>query len=70
MTALIREPNNEDGSAKMLTLNLIDQSVGDLGVAITQPVAVGSRITIFFPPHGNEPGFDLTWRSRPVQQQQ
>jgi len=28
-------------------------------MASTQPIAVGSRITVFFPPHGPEPGFDL-----------
>lgn len=59
VTAVIREPGNEDGPAKMLTLDLIDQSIGGLGAATTQPVAVGSRITVFFPPHGSEPGFDL-----------
>ena len=59
VTAVIREPGNEDGPAKMLTLDLIDQSVGGLGVTTAQPVAVGSRITVFFPPHGAEPGFDL-----------
>lgn len=59
VTAVVREPGDEEGPAKMLTLDLIDQSVGGLGVTTSQPVAVGSRITVFFPPHGNEPGFDL-----------
>ncbi|MEO0476874.1 MAG: PilZ domain-containing protein [Planctomycetota bacterium] len=59
VTAVVREPGDEEGPAKMLTLDLIDQSVGGLGVVTTQPVAVGSRITVFFPPHGAEPGFDL-----------
>ncbi len=59
VTAVIREPGNDEGPAKMLTLYLIDQSLGGLGVATTEPVPVGSRITVFFPPHGAEPGFDL-----------
>jgi hypothetical protein len=59
VTAVIREPGCEDDPAKMLTLELVDQSVGGLGVVAMEPVAVGSRITVFFPPHGPEPGFDL-----------
>ena len=59
VTAVVREPGSEDGPAKMLTLDLVDQSLGGLGVATTEPVAVGSKITVFFPPHGPEPGFDL-----------
>lgn len=59
VTAVIREAGNDQGSAKMLTLELLDQSIGGLGVATTEPVAVGSRITVFFPSHGHEPGFDL-----------
>jgi len=59
VTAVVREPGGEDGPAKMLTLELVDQSVGGLGVNASEPIAVGSRITVFFPPHGPEPGFDL-----------
>ncbi|MGB0767085.1 MAG: PilZ domain-containing protein [Phycisphaeraceae bacterium] len=59
VTAVVREPGRSDAPAKMLTLDLIDQSECGLGVASTEPVAVGSRITVFFPPHGPEPGFDL-----------
>lgn len=59
VSAVIREPGNDQGPAKMLTLDLIDQSAGGLGAKTTEPVMVGSKITIFFPPHGNEPGFDL-----------
>lgn len=59
VTAVIREPGDADAPAKMLTLDLIDQSDSGLGAATTQPIPVGSRITVFFPPHGPEPGFDL-----------
>lgn len=59
VSAVIREPGNDDGPAKMITLELIDQSESGIGAATSQPLAVGTRITVFFPPHGAEPGFDL-----------
>lgn len=60
VTAVIREPDaHQDDPARMLTLDLIDISDSGIGAASTQPAAVGSRITVFFPPHGYEPGFDL-----------
>lgn len=59
VTAVIREPGNHDGPAKMLTLDLIDISDSGLGLSAQEPIAVGSRITVFFAPHGAEPGFDL-----------
>lgn len=60
VTAVVRDPGaDRDDPAKMVTLDLIDQSDTGLGVAAPQPIAVGSRITVFFPPHGPEPGFDL-----------
>lgn len=59
VTAVIREPGQDEGPAKMLTLDLIDRSLGGLGVRTTQPIPVGSKITVFFPPHGAELGFDL-----------
>lgn len=59
VTAVVREPGCEDGPAKMITLDLVDQSASGLGVMTTEPIAVGSRLTVFFPPHGAEAGFDL-----------
>lgn len=60
VTAVIREPGAlKDDPAKMLTLDLVDISDSGIGLASTQPIAVGSRITVFFAPHGAEPGFDL-----------
>ena len=61
VTAVIRQPDAEqDAPAKMLTFELIDISDSGIGLASQEPVDVGSRITVFFPPHGAEPGFDLT----------
>lgn len=60
VTAVIRQPGaHEDDPAKMLTLDLIDLSDSGVGASATEPIPVGSRITVFFPPHGPEPGFDL-----------
>ena len=60
VTAVIREPGSQPhDSAKMLTFDLLDISDSGVGLSAQQPVAVGSRITVFFAPHGPEPGFDL-----------
>lgn len=59
VTAVIREPGNDQGPAKMVTLDLLDQSIGGLGVTTNERIPVGSRITIFFPAHSHEPGYDL-----------
>lgn len=61
VTAVVREPNHApDDPAKMITLELMDLSDSGLGATATEPIATGSRVTVFFPPHGPEPGFDLT----------
>lgn len=59
VTAVVREPGSDESPARMLTLDLVDQSACGLGVVSSQPIVVGSQITVFFPPHGPEPGFDL-----------
>lgn len=60
VSAVVRQPGHKpDDPAKMLTLDLIDLSDGGIGAVSQEPLAVGSRITVFFPPHGAEPGFDL-----------
>ena len=59
VTAVIREPDTPDAPAKMVTLDLIDLSDSGVGATSTEPIAVGSKVTVFFPPHGAEPGFDL-----------
>ena len=60
VTAVIREPGDgEAAQAKMISIDLIDISDSGIGAASQEPIAVGTRITVFFPPHGPEPGFDL-----------
>lgn len=60
VTAVIRQPGvGNDGPSKMLTFDLIDISDSGIGLCSSEPIDTGSRITVFFPPHGAEPGFDL-----------
>ena len=60
VTAVIRHPGaDQDDPSKMLTIDLMDLSEGGIGAVSQEPIAIGSRITVFFPPHGPEPGFDL-----------
>jgi len=62
VSAVVREPGHDeqiDGAGRMCALKLRDISDGGIGALAQQPIAVGSQITIFFPPHGAEPGFDL-----------
>lgn len=60
VTAVIRKPGETNNDpAKMMVLELADQSDGGIGATAQEPIEVGNRITVFFPPHGPEPGFDL-----------
>jgi len=60
VTAVIRQPGaQKDEPSKMISLELIDISDSGIGASSPNPVAIGSRITVFFPPHGPESGFDL-----------
>lgn len=60
VTAVYQQAADADGPQRLLTLQLNDLSDTGVGATATEPVSVGSRITLFFPPHGNEPGFDLS----------
>ena len=59
VTAVIRESGSEDAPAQLVTLDLLDLSDSGIGATADKPLPVGNRITVFFPPHGPEPGFDL-----------
>ncbi|MEO1236733.1 MAG: PilZ domain-containing protein [Planctomycetota bacterium] len=57
------EVGSEDGAAgQICAMELVDQSNSGLGAWSVEPVAVGSRVTVFFPAHGNEPGFNQVGR--------
>lgn len=60
VTAVYQQPGDTEGPQRLITLQLNDLSDTGVGATAQEPVAIGSRVTLFFPPHGNEPGFDLT----------
>mgnify|MGYP001954800073 FL=1 len=60
VTAVVQQPGDTEGPQRLITLLLNDLSDTGVGATAQEPVSVGSRVTLFFPPHGNEPGFDLT----------
>ncbi|MFI4861516.1 MAG: PilZ domain-containing protein [Phycisphaerales bacterium JB063] len=60
VTAVYQATTDADGPQRLITLQLNDLSDTGVGVTAPEPISVGSKITLFFPPHGNEPGFDLS----------
>ena len=59
VTAVYQAATDQDGPQRLITLQLNDLSDTGVGVTAPDPISVGSKITLFFPSHGNEPGFDL-----------
>lgn len=47
---------------RIFSLELINMSDSGMGVISSEPINIHSSITIFFPPHGPEQGFDLHGR--------
>ena len=47
---------------RICSLELMNISDSGLGALCQDPIDLESRITIFFPPHGPERGFDLSGR--------
>ena len=64
VTAIQAEPSDgEDmGRTRICSLVLRDMSETGLGATSQEPLAPGAGITVFFPPHGPERGFDLCGR--------
>jgi len=60
VTAVCQDVENPEGPRRMCTLELRDMSDGGIGVTSKDPISVGSKLTLFFAPHGSEAGFDLT----------
>ncbi|MEM9415905.1 MAG: PilZ domain-containing protein [Planctomycetota bacterium] len=60
VTAVYQTSADREAPQRLITLQLNDLSDTGVGVTSPEPISVGSRITLFFPPHGSEPGFDLT----------
>lgn len=55
----VQTQESGDHQNKICSLQLLNLSHSGLGAIAQEPVAPGSRIAIYFPPHGPERGFDL-----------
>jgi hypothetical protein len=69
VTAVAHNPTFEDhsgalsgGAGQICALELTDQSASGLGAWSLAPVALGTRVTAFFPAHGAEPGHNRVGR--------
>lgn len=65
VTAMAENPSEETetlGAGQICSLELTDQSASGLGAWSVEPVAVGAKVTVFFPAHGAHPGFNSTGR--------
>lgn len=52
-------PADPPEAGQICALELLDQSHSGLGAWSATPVPLGATMTIFFPAHGSEPGFDM-----------
>lgn len=59
VTAVISGSDPAGTWKRICSIQLINQSTTGLGALSQEPLAVGSQVTLFFPPHGPEHGFDL-----------
>ena len=62
VTAVQLPPATGGHRSRICSLELINMSDSGMGVISSEPITVHSSITIFFPPHGPEHGFDLYGR--------
>lgn len=62
VTALVSAQNGSDNVNKICSFELRDMSDRGIGVWAYDDVPTDSRVTVFFPPHGGDPGFDMTGR--------
>jgi hypothetical protein len=59
VTTLSRGLGGQPEQKRISSLQLRDMSDAGVGALADQPLDVGGRVALFFPPHGNAPGFDL-----------
>jgi hypothetical protein len=59
VTAVRATPEAPDIKSHICSLELLDMSDVGLGALIQEPVEIDTSITVFFPPHGVDRGFDL-----------
>ncbi len=58
VTAVRREQREDGAHNRICALNLVDMSNFGLGAFCQEPIPEGTAITVFFPPHGPDRGFD------------
>ncbi len=59
VTSLQQPADPQDHQARICSLQLLNISDTGLGAICPEPVDPGTRISVFFPPHAAEGGFDL-----------
>ncbi|MEX2214100.1 MAG: PilZ domain-containing protein [Phycisphaeraceae bacterium] len=59
VTALLTMTEEEPRRNRICSLELRDVSEGGLGTVSAEELPRGATITVFFPPHGPERGFDM-----------
>ncbi len=62
VTALQTRQWEQGAGKRICSLQLSDMSDRGMGVLTQEAMELGSRISIFFPPHGAERGFDMIGR--------
>ncbi len=50
------------GAGQICSLELVDRSESGMGAFSVAPVALGARVTVFMPPHGATPGYNVAGR--------
>ncbi len=58
----IQVSTDDDHPSRICSLQLLNISDNGVGTMSQEPIAPGQVVTMFFPPHGPERGFDLTGR--------
>ncbi|QDU33793.1 hypothetical protein KS4_18510 [Poriferisphaera corsica] len=59
VTAVSTPDDHFESPKRIRPLQLVDSSETGIGAFSHEPIELGSRIVMFFPPHGNEKGFDM-----------
>ena len=63
VTAVARDEDSGHEAGQIRALELVDQSDSGLGAWSISPVTLGSRVSVFFPAHGTDGGYDLVGRA-------
>ena len=60
VTAVQQFPQKEEQRHRICSIELLNISDTGLGAVSDEAMELGSDLTVFFPPHGPERGFDLS----------